>query len=176
MPSSAALRSTDARVNEGKAVTPAFLFAAFLWEPFQMECADIDIHAEGALGDAADIVFQEAVQRIALPRRFSIVTREIWEMQPRLATNSPSRAKRLMRHPRFRAAFDFLVLRAQVDPVLVDQAQRWEHAQTCAEGEFDALFRAAPAGPPMVGAMTPEAPPAKKRRRRRRRPGATAAE
>jgi len=172
----AALRSTDARVKEGKAVTPAFLFAAFLWEPFQMECADIDIHAEGALGDAADIVFQDAVQRIALPRRFSIVTREIWEMQPRLATNSPSRARRLMRHPRFRAAFDFLVLRAQVDPVLLDQAQRWERAQTCAEGEFDALFRAAPAGPPMVAAMTVEAPPAKKRRRRRRRPGAKTAE
>ena len=168
----AALRSTDARVAEGKAVTPAFLFAALLWEPFQMACAGIDdIHAEGALGDAAEMVFRDAIERVALPKRFSIVTREIWELQPRLATNSPSRAKRLMRHPRFRAAFDFLLLRAAVDPDLAAQASRWERAQTCAENEVDALFKNAPAGPVMT-AMAPaddSRAPAKKRRRRRRR-------
>jgi poly(A) polymerase len=170
-----ALRSTDARVIEGKPITPAFLFAAFLWEPFQMACADIDVHAEGALADAAEAVFRDTIERIALPKRFSIVTREIWELQPRLATNSPSRARRLMRHPRFRAAFDFLLLRAAVDPHLTEQAHRWEVAQTCADSEFDALFRAAPAGP-VMGAMaaTDAAPAAKKRRRRRRRSGGEA--
>ena len=165
----AALRSTDARVVEGKPITPAFLFAAFLWEPFQMACADIDVHAEGALADAAESVFRDTIERVALPKRFSVITREIWELQPRLATNSPSRARRLMRHPRFRAAFDFLLLRAAVDPHLADQAQRWERAQTCHENEFDALFRAAPAGPTMAAMPATDAPPAKKRRRRRRR-------
>jgi poly(A) polymerase len=166
----AALRSTDQRVAADKPITPAFLFAAFLWEPFQMACAGIDIHVEGAMADAAEIVFQEAIERVALPRRFSIVTREIWELQPRLETNSPSRARRLMRHPRFRAAFDFLVLRAQVDPMLTAVAQRWERAQECPEGEFDALFRNAPAavaGPEPLPADAK--PPAKRRRRRRRR-------
>ncbi|MCB1610860.1 MAG: polynucleotide adenylyltransferase PcnB [Xanthomonadales bacterium] len=173
----AALRSTDLRVAADKPITPAFLFAAFLWEPFQMACAGIDIHAEGAMADAAEIVFQDAMERVALPRRFSIVTREIWELQPRLETNSPSRARRLMRHPRFRAAFDFMVLRAQVDPLLRPIAERWEKAQTCGENEFDALFRAAPAvkaGPASL--PSEEEPPAKRRRRRRRRaPGAPAA-
>ena len=137
-----------------------------------MACAGIDdIHAEGALGDVAEMVFRDAIERVALPKRFSIVTREIWELQPRLATNSPSRAKRLMRHPRFRAAFDFLLLRAAVDPDLAAQASRWERAQTCAENEFDGLFKNAPAGPVMT-AMAPaddSRAPAKKRRRRRRR-------
>lgn len=165
----AALRSTDARVAEGKPVTPAFLFAAFLWEPFQMACSGIDLHAEGALADAAETVFQDATERVALPRRFSIVTREIWELQQRLATNSPSRARRLVRHPRFRAAFDFLVLRAAVDPALADQAKRWEQAQQCADGEFDALFRAAPVGPPVTAGSESDGKPAAKRRRRRRR-------
>lgn len=136
-----------------------------------MACAGIhDIHAEGALGDAAEMVFRDAIERVALPKRFSIVTREIWELQPRLATNSPSRAKRLMRHPRFRAAFDFLLLRAAVDPELASQAARWERAQTCAETEFDGLFKNVPAGPAMAAmAPTDDAKPAKKRRRRRRR-------
>ncbi|GMU43367.1 MAG: polynucleotide adenylyltransferase PcnB [Xanthomonadales bacterium] len=174
----AALRSTDARVAEGKPVTPAFLFAAFLWEPLQMECAHIDVNAEGALGLAADAVFREAVERVALPKRFSLVTREIWELQPRFATHSPGRAKRLLRHPRFRAAFDFLVLRAAVDPELVEQAKRWEMAQTVADDGFDALFRAVPqtAASRAVGAVVcdGEARPAAKRRRRRRRKPAIA--
>lgn len=170
----AALRSTDARVAEGKPVTPAFLFAAFLWEPFQMECAHLDPHAEGVLADAAEAVFREAVERVALPKRFSIVTREIWELQPRFATHSPGRARRLLRHPRFRAAFDFLVLRAAVDSDLTDQAERWEAAQACSEAEFDALFRAVPqtAASRAAGAAGEGAPaePAKRRRRRRRKP------
>ncbi len=174
----AALRSTDARVAEGKSVTPAFLFAAFLWEPFQMACAHIDVHVEGAMADAAEEIFRESVERVALPKRFSVVTREIWELQPRFATNSPSRARRLLRHPRFRAAFDFLVLRAEVDSDLVDQAHRWEAAQTCAEGEFDGLFRGVVAAP--TGARAPAesdgAAPAKRRRRRRRRPVTAPAE
>jgi poly(A) polymerase len=77
-----------------------------------------------------------------------------------------------MRHPRFRAAFDFLLLRAAVDPDLAEQARRWERAQSCHENEFDALFRAAPAGPAMAAMPAIEAAlPAKKRRRRRRRSG-----
>jgi poly(A) polymerase len=173
----AALRSTDSRVREGKPVTPAFLFAAFLWEPFQMACSHLDVNAEGALADAAESVFQEVVQRVALPRRFSIITREIWEMQPRLATNSPGRARRLMRHPRFRAAFDFLVLRAAVDPHLQPLAERWERAQVCDDKEFEQLLRSAPAEvhTPSSDMQTAQ-PPTKRKRRRRRRPGAAPAE
>lgn len=165
----AALRSTDARVREGKPVTPAFLFAAFLWEPFQMACAHVDPEVEGALADAAEEVFREAIERVALPRRFSIVTREIWELQPRLSTNSTGRAKRLLRHPRFRAAYDFLVLRAAVDPDLRPLAERWERAQTVDDKAFDALFRAAPPDVRPAAEGAPAKAPAKRKRRRRRK-------
>ncbi len=182
----AALRSTDTRIAANKPVTPAFLFAAFLWAPF-VDAAYGRGHSgvdegepedEEALGIAAETVFQRAVQRIALPRRFSIVTREIWEMQARLETNSPGRGRRLLRHPRFRAAYDFLALRAEVDPTLVFLATRWEQAQVVAPEEFDALFRVAPGNkpkPPKTVTDSEGVKPAAKRRRRRRRTTTTPA-
>jgi|CXWL01.1.fsa_nt_gi poly(A) polymerase len=185
----AALRSTDSRIAENKPVTPAFLFAAFLWAPFCDVTRRLPLGAgdpeedEEAIGIAAEGVFQRAVQRIALPRRFSIVTREIWEMQARLETTSPGRARRLMRHPRFRAAFDFLCLRAEVDPALAPLAERWDEAQRIAPEHFDALFKVSPGGKPKAKPATPKAaageggdqPPAKRRRRRRRSTSGTPA-
>ncbi len=194
----AALRSTDARIAENKAVTPAFLFAAFLWAPFvdatrRIPVAEGEVQDEEAIGEAAESVFQRAVQRIALPRRFSIVTREIWEMQARLETTSPGRARRLMRHPRFRAAFDFLLLRGQVDTALAPLAQRWQRAQEVAPEDFDALFKPNQnrAGKGKAKAKVAELPAAaaeeiapvsedapstaaKRRRRRRKRPPVSA--
>ena len=184
----AALRSTDSRIAENKPVTPAFLFAAFLWAPFvdaaygrgNSAVGEGEPEDEEALGIAAETVFQRAVQRIALPRRFSIVTREIWEMQSRLETNSPGRGRRLLRHPRFRAAYDFLCLRAQVDAELEPLASRWEQAQQVAPEDFDALFKLANSGGKPKAKVNPAnadgaKPAAAKRRRRRRRSGTPAA-
>lgn len=168
----AALRSTDLRVAASKPVTPAFLFAAFLWEPFLHTVVEIDPDTEGALADAAEEVFREATERVALPRRFSLVTREIWEQQWRLPVGSPGRARRLMRHPRFRASFDFLQLRAEVDPELRDLAERWEQAQQCDGAEFDALFKpgaSKPVARPITPGVEPTVEADKPRRKRRRR-------
>lgn len=127
-----ALANTDSRVGEGKSVTPAFLYAALLWQPlserwerFQAE----GIQAFEALQRASDEVIFEQVRRTALPRRFSTVTREIWLMQYRLNRTRGRRAMRILSHPKFRAGYDFLLLRAAEDESLQPLADFWTKAQ-----------------------------------------------
>jgi poly(A) polymerase len=133
----AALRNTDQRVAEQLSVTPAFLYAALLWQPVT-ERADA-LCAEGepdfqAVQRAADEVIAEQIQRTALPRRFSTVTREIWTMQRRLSRTRGKRAMRVLHHPKFRAAYDFLLLRAQEDESLQALVEFWTRAQRAEEG------------------------------------------
>ena len=127
-----ALRNTDERVADGRPVTPAFLFAALFWEPVR-ERADI-LQARGmqeylALGEAADEVMSQQVKRTAVPRRFSVITRQIWTMQPRFNHTRGRRAKSLLRERRFRAAYDFLLLRAEEDDSLTPLCEHWTEAQ-----------------------------------------------
>jgi poly(A) polymerase len=122
------LANTDVRLCEDKPVTPAFLFAALLWEPLQENMTQLlktGLDEAEAMQVAADIVLQNQVKRIALPRRFSIPMREVWMLQKRLMVTSGKRALRLVGHPRFRAAYDFLILRAEDDKELSDVCQWW---------------------------------------------------
>ncbi len=110
------LQNTDTRLAQGKRITPAFLYAALLWAPLK---TDMDRRiAKGSepslsLHKAANQVLDQQIKRIAIPRRFTSAMREIWELQLRLPKRGGSRAFRLMEHPRFRAAYDFLLLRAE---------------------------------------------------------------
>ena len=127
-----ALKNTDERIAQDKPVTPAFLFAALFWKPVRAR-ADV-LQAGGvqeyiALGQAADEVMSEQVQRTAVPRRFSVITRQIWTMQPRFNHTHGRRAKSLMGERRFRAAYDFLLLRAVEDESLKDLCDHWTEAQ-----------------------------------------------
>jgi len=145
------LDNTDARLRDGKPVTPAFLFAAFLWEP--MVEASERFMSDGvpqleALQLASDEVISKQVAAVAVPRRLTKITREIWTLQPRFARTTEKRAARLFAHPRFRAAYDFLVLRRESGEDLGELCDWWEHYQ---EGR-----------PPVVHAEKP--------RRSRRRP------
>jgi poly(A) polymerase len=155
----AALRSTDERVAVGKPVTPAFLFAAILWSVYRQRLGTAT--EDGAVDDAAENVFARASQRVAIPRRFSVVTRDIWWMQQRLIVNSAARARRVMRHPKFRAGFDFLLLRAQLNPALAPLARLWEQLQS-----------ETPPGESAFADLADEGGTAAKPRRRRRRRGA----
>ena len=94
------------------------------------------------------------ILRVAIPKRFSIPAREIWQMQPRFEMRRGSAPQRLMAHPRFRAAYDFLLLRARAGEAPQELADWWTAAQ---------------AGQPLEAAPDAlEAPPRKRRRRRRR--------
>jgi poly(A) polymerase len=127
-----ALHNTDKRIAEGLPVTPGFLVAVLLW-PALVE-ARARLLADGrppadALHSAALEVIAKQQSRIAMPRRFSTFAKEMWELQPRLERRQTSRVERLLQHPRFRAAYDFLVLRAKSEDEFTDLAQWWERYQ-----------------------------------------------
>lgn len=153
-----ALINTDERINKGKPVTPAFLYAALLW-PAVREDAEHRI----AMGTPEQPAWQQAmsqvvsnqVRSIAIPKRFSIPMKEIWELQLRLPKRSPKRAEQLLGHPRFRAAYDFLLLRDSAGEKLGDLAQWWTEYQE--------------QNPDKRADMAKDASPKRPRRRRRRR-------
>jgi len=126
------LENTDARIAEGKPVTPAFLFAAVLWKPVSERTEQLvadGLTAYDACMQAADEVFALQAQTTAVPRRFSAVTKQIWTLQPRFFKTKGKRWTRLLGEQRFRAAYDFLLLRAQQDPELVPLGEFWTQAQ-----------------------------------------------
>lgn len=156
-----ALANTDERIALDKPVTPAFLFAALLWEPMRRRAAEMLAHGvpeQDAGSDAAHEIVQAQAKHVAFPKRFSIPMREIWAMQPRLERVRGRTPGKLMEHPRFRAAYDFLVLRAQSGEPVQELADWWTKYQEMNEGERESLTR-------------DREVPRKKRRKRRRRGG-----
>jgi poly(A) polymerase len=157
-----ALANTDARIADGKPVTPAFLYAALLWGPMRAEARRLQASGMpeiAALQQASRDVMQSQSRHAILPRRFSAQMREIWILQPRLQRNSAKRALRLLQHPRFRAAYDFLLLRAETGEDLAELAEWWTRFQESDEARAELLT-------PQPGE---EKKPASRRRRRRRR-------
>ena len=131
-----ALANTDQRIAEGKPVTPAFLYAALLWEPLRQALAEREAAGEPelqAMQDAAKDVLDVQLARISRPKRFSLPMREIWAMQPRLKKITGLRPVKLLEHPRFRAAYDFLLLRGEAGEELGDLCQWWTEFQTLDE-------------------------------------------
>ncbi|MBL1433442.1 MAG: polynucleotide adenylyltransferase PcnB [Gammaproteobacteria bacterium] len=131
----ASLANTDARISEGKSVTPAFLFAAMLWGPMlkELEGKSNKVPQYQAIQVAADQLLAKQLQYTSIPRRFSVMMREIWQLQSRFEMRSGKRPWRLLEHPRFRAAYDFLVLRANVGEVPAELATWWTDFQECEE-------------------------------------------
>jgi poly(A) polymerase len=164
-----ALANTDRRIAENRPVTPAFLFAALLWQSVEDEAASNSangLNTPEALQLAADTVISHQVARIAMPRRFTNITREIWALQPRLAKPAPRRAQRLIEHPRFRAAYDFLLLRAEAGEPVKEAAEWWTEYLEADEGQRGSLLEAAPGG-----GDAPSGPRRRRRRGGRRRAG-----
>ena len=154
-----AMKNTDGRIARDKPVTPAFLFAALLWPAVALRSDEI-VRAGNADGSPVNAAGQEilarSLQRVSIPKRFSIPMREIWELQPRLDKCSPKRAKSILALRRFRAAFDLLLLRRDQDEELSGAVKFWEEQQQ--------LF------PEIVGSQPPTEIPKKRRRPRRRKP------
>ncbi len=139
-----ALENTDARIEQGKPVTPAFLYAALLWEPVRQQW--LQLQAEGlssqqALSQASQSVIAQQLEATSLPRRFSTPMQDIWFMQPRLEKRSGKRAWRLFEHARFRAAYDFLLLCAEAGEADNDVAEWWTVFQEVDDDERKAMVR-----------------------------------
>ena len=140
------MANTDARVEQGKPVTPAFLFAVFLWQPVRERAAQLE--AEGqhpvlALQHASSQIISEQAAVMATPRRFSLPMRDIWMLQLRLETRGGRRSARLLGHPRFRAAYDFLLLRAEAGEVPNELGEWWTEFQQTAPQQHEQQERAA---------------------------------
>lgn len=173
-----ALMATDERVLAGKPVSPAFLFAAMLW-PW---LADVrrrlppQLAAEGTRV-AGERILDIQVKRMALPKRFSVPMSDIWALQDRLESNRRKKSTRLSTHPKFRAAFDFLVLRATFEPELAAQVAWWQQLSRQHEAPADDSADESGADSDDAGDdasdSSPESPsgPKKRKRRRRRRSG-----
>lgn len=134
----AALANTDKRVSQGKPITPAYLLAFMLWP--EVEENALAAVAQGkpvhdALHEAADSALYEQVRATSIPKRFSGPMKEIWHMQPRLERERGRRALVLMEDRRFRAAYDFLCLRATIDADLKPVAAWWTEIQTVEDEE-----------------------------------------
>ncbi len=158
-----AMQNTEDRLRDDKPVTPAFLFAVLLWEPVRQLAEQRE--AEGmspieAIHDAGWEVLSRQQQRVTIPKRFSLPMREIWEFQPRLTQRKGRRPARLVENPRFRAAYDFLLLRAESGEVEPELADWWTQYQN--------------AGGEEQGAMDRAERPRRRRRRRRRKPAGEA--
>ena len=160
----AALRSTDGRIAEDKPVTPGFLLAAMCWPEFQHRTA-LSATANNAADErlkAAHGVLAEQALTLAFPRRLSHFVRDVWRLQTSLERRPPRNVQRTLGHPRFRAAYDFLVLRAEIGEADSEVARWWTEAQ-----ETPAQER---------GSTANAVRPAGRRRRRRRGRGRPNAE
>ncbi|MGH8211787.1 MAG: polynucleotide adenylyltransferase PcnB, partial [Rhodanobacteraceae bacterium] len=168
----AGLAGTDARVAQGKPVTPAFLFAVLLWgEVYALARGMQSEGVERALAwqRSAHQVMAEQTARVAIPRRFSYAMEEIWALQPRFAERSRKRVSRLLAHPRFRAAYDFMLLRATESDDLRERGEWWTRVQTLGQEALAAELSKPAAAPEQAPAPGDE--PAAPRKRRRRRGG-----
>lgn len=146
----AALANTDDRVRQDKGVSPAFLFATLLWNEVLVTWNAAK--AKGAkplpaLFTAMDGVLEAQAARIAIPRRFEATIKEIWTLQPRFEQRAGSRPYRLMEHPRFRAAYDFLLLRAESGELPQDLAAWWTRFQDAGADEREAMLKPDEAAP-----------------------------
>lgn len=139
------LSNTDERIAAGKPVTPAFLFAIMLWRPMQ-DLAEENI-ANGmrplqAYQQAGSEVIAQQTGFVSLPKRFSMQTREIWSLQQRLHNRGGNRAYRLLALPRFRAGYDFLLLRAHsIEPSLMPLCDWWTEFQSANDASRTAMLK-----------------------------------
>jgi poly(A) polymerase len=156
---SAALRNTDERIHTDRAASPGFLFASLLWPQVQRRWQAIRDTGEKpipALFAAMDEVLEAQRERLAIPRRFDGFIKETWALQPRFEQRSGQRPFRLMEHPRFRASYDFLLIRAESGEVEQELAEWWTRFQDADADQRQAML------------VADSGPKPRKRRRRRK--------
>ena len=158
-----ALENTDRRVREGKPISPGFLFATLLWHEVLAKWEALKAGGERpipALFAAMDDVLDTQSEKLAITRRVAGDIKDIWLLQPRFEQRSGKRPYALIEQARFRAGYDFLLLRAESGEIPAELGQWWTDFLN-ADGETRAAM------------LLPQKPDeAKKRRRRKRKPAA----
>ena len=156
-----ALASTDERVRAGKPTSPGFLFATLLWHEalsnWEQRKAQKQV-AIPALFDAMDEVLDVQAGKLAITRRVAGDIKDIWALQPRFEKRSGKAPIRLLEQPRFRAGYDFLLLRAASGEIDQEVADWWSEFQDASDARREEM-------------LLPESGPKKRRRRRSRKPG-----
>ncbi|MDR1854745.1 MAG: polynucleotide adenylyltransferase PcnB [Azoarcus sp.] len=158
-----ALENTDERVRADKSVSPGFLFAALLWPEVTRNWKERQAAGElsqPALFAAMDDVLDTQAEQLAITRRIAGDIKDLWALQPRFDKRSGRAPFRLIEHPRFRAGWDFLHLRAAAGGIPQELPDWWDRFAHAGHDEREELLRAVPQ----------DAAPARKRRRRRRKP------
>jgi len=129
----AALMNTDRRVAAGDSVTPMFLLGVFLWAPVKRLAEQLrskeKMSETQSLAIAAYQISGQHQSRISLPRRFTAPMREMLSLQPRFDVQKGKRAYNLLEHRCFRAAYDFMKLRAEVGEIDIETAHFWTNVQ-----------------------------------------------
>jgi poly(A) polymerase len=153
------LQNTDQRIRDEKPTSPAFLFAALLWHEVLATWKLREAAGEravAALHTAMDEVLERQRAQLAIPRRYDTVMKELWTLQPRFEQRVGQRPMRLLALPRFRGAYDFLLLRCQSGEIDIELGEWWTEFQIATEERRAEM-------------MQPDTAP-KKRRRRTKKP------
>ena len=156
-----ALENTDRRVREGKPTSPSFLFATLLWHEVLSKWETIKTSGERpmpALFLAMDEVLDVQAEKLAITRRIAGDIKDIWALQPRFEQRSGKRPYGVLEQPRFKAGYDFLLLRAESGEV-DDELGNWWTEFMNSDGDARAAML-----------LPPKPDEAKKRRRRKRKP------
>ena len=138
----AGLENTDERVQADKSVTPTFLFTLLLYGPIAAYIEQQPAERWGDVGtilDGCDHALREAIQRVTIPKRFSLGVRDMFALQPQLEDPRSRRVLRLIEQPRFRAAYDLLLLRAKVGMASQELVDWWSALQAAAPAQREEM-------------------------------------
>jgi poly(A) polymerase len=144
------LDATDRRINAGKGVSPGFLFASLLWHQVVEKWNAYRAAGESpipALHLAADDVLEAQTEQLALQRKIGSDMRDIWSMQPRFERRQGKAPYKLLEHPRFRAGYDFLLLRCESGEIEADIGQWWTDFYEGDASNRESLLTIAVSGP-----------------------------
>nr|WP_214649078.1 polynucleotide adenylyltransferase PcnB [Pectobacterium carotovorum] len=147
------LKNTDQRLQNDMRVNPAFLFSAMLWYPLVEHAQKLAQESGLAYFDAFSLamndVLDEQCRSLAIPKRITSLVRDIWQLQTRLSRRQGKRAYKLMEHPKFRAAYDLLCLRAEIEnhQELLRLAQWWGEFQVAAPPRQQNMLKSLDDGP-----------------------------
>lgn len=158
------IANTDKRIRTDKRVTPAFVYAALLWPAMHNEFLTLTssgFSEVDAFAEACQRTISLQLQRIMIPKRFLIPMRQIWELQWRLPKRQGNRAQRLLEHPKFRAGYDFLLMREVAGEELDDLGSWWNQYQHGSEELQQS----------MMDELAPTSNNKKRRRKPKKKPG-----